>query len=34
MLKRHFLTVGDFEQGFGDDAAGDVEGLAAVESHV
>lgn len=28
------LTIGDLEQGFGDDAAGDVEGLAAVVSHV
>lgn len=34
MLKWHFLTVSDLEQGFGDDAAGNVEGLAAVVSHV
>lgn len=30
----HSLTVSDLEQGFGDDAAGDVEGLAAVVAHV
>lgn len=34
MLKRRSLTVSDLEQGLGDDAAGDVEGLAAVVSHV
>lgn len=34
MLKRRPLTVSDLEQGLGDDAAGDVEGLAAVVSHV
>lgn len=34
MLKRRFLTISDLKQGFGDDAAGDVEGLAAVVSHV
>lgn len=34
MLNRRFLTIGDLKQGFGDDAAGDVEGLAAVVSHV
>lgn len=34
MLKQRVLTVRDLEQGFGDDAAGDVEGLAAVVSHV
>lgn len=34
MVKRSSLTVSDLEQGFGDDAAGDVEGLAAVVSHV
>lgn len=33
-MKWRSLTVGDLEQGFGDDAAGDVEGLAAVVSHV
>lgn len=32
--KKRLLTVGDLQQGFGDDAASDVQGLAAVVAHV
>lgn len=34
VLKGRLLTISDLEQSFGDDAASDVESLAAVVSHV